>query len=155
MNFSDIASLPASRETDLILAERLMGWPVMGQNDQYRSYRSFGGVIAPRRVGRDVLLVPEAFRSDLVPETWRPTARIEDAFRLVPRDGYFLLESPAGLEFAAKIPRPWSCRINYEPTSMVAYGAIADTAPLAISRAALMASFKIREAIDTVESDDE
>jgi hypothetical protein len=71
---TDIDQLEAGRELDALVAEKVMGWPHITDDDPYRHYKSYGGVI----VNGDA----EIIRRGVIGEPWKPSTDIAAAWEV-------------------------------------------------------------------------
>lgn len=69
--------LQPGRELDAMIAERVMGWPHIGETDAFRLFTSYGGVIFDG--------VPEKFTIGSIPHRWEPSTDIAAAWDAVER----------------------------------------------------------------------
>lgn len=65
----------SARERDALVAERVMGWPVIGDDEPYRHHVHKGGVVTARG--------PQAFRGRAIPDRWFPSTDIAAAWDVV------------------------------------------------------------------------
>lgn len=123
----DPLTFEADPHTDLWIAARVMGWPVIQENEPLGHYLGHGGVILVDR--------PTIFRFGSIPDSFMPSSKIEDAKEVQRK------MSQAG----------WDCMINEvanEHNILVVFSKVhqdteaivtANTESLAICRAAGMA----------------
>jgi ABA sandwich protein len=114
-----------SGHTDLWIAQYVMEWPVIAENDRFVDYLEHGGVIVVDR--------PDVFRYGTIPDRFQPSSKLEDA----------------GAVLRKMIKKGWVYSIHGYPAekgNMVVfsktaqdYSATAETESLAICRAAGLA----------------
>lgn len=122
----DPLTFQADHHTDLWIAQRVMGWPIIRENKPFAHYLGHGGVIVVDR--------PQIFRFSTIPDAFMPSSKIEDAVEVLRkmRDlgwSYIVDGDPSVTTTLVMFSRG-----QYED-----YTAIAETESLAICRAAGLA----------------
>lgn len=144
MNYEQIMKLTPCVQTDALLAEKVMNWPFIGMNDPFRNFTEFGGVIVKHSHynGGPITNIPQRFDRSLgvIPEQWYGSMIISDAWDILNLAPYFLLDRPTSEG------ELYGCRLNLVKFGPVFY-AWDETASMAIGKAALLASYNIKEAI--------
>jgi hypothetical protein len=143
MTEQEIDQMEAGPELDALVAEKVMGWPVIGPNDPYSQYLDKGGVIYNG-------LAQKFPKFGVIPSNWSPSTDIAAAWQV--------LEAMFQKAYSPNYDLPlvyrcaegfWNCEVlipggnglGTDPDSNVATGE-ADTAPLAICRAALKSTLQ-------------
>lgn len=119
----DPATFQPDHHTNLWIADRVMGWPVVSEKDSYAHYIGHGGVIIGDR--------PEIFRFGTIPDTFMPSSRIEDAV--------MVLRKMVELGWVYMIhgsPKDKTILVVFTKSETVESFATAETESLAICRAA-------------------
>lgn len=133
MTKAEILALQPGRELDALVAEKVMGWPPIGEGEPYRLHQHRGGVIANG--------IPQRFNSGVIPLTWQPSTDIAAAWQVVeamrPEYGFWI-DGDDGyiVEFQHGMPGMTDYRHGR---------AFAPTAPEAICKAALLAKLESGE----------
>jgi hypothetical protein len=125
MNRDEILAMPAGREMDALIAEKVMGW-TLGEPHEIHGWMMHGMVTVRDWVGS----TNDAGITHI--EKWSPSTDIAAAWEVVEKlgDKFDELERGDGGEF-------WMCVVY--PDGFIPCVARAETAPLAICRAALLA----------------
>lgn len=71
----DPLTFEADHHTNLWIADRVMGWPHISEQDPYAHYIGHGGVIIDDR--------PEIFRFGTIPDSFMPSSTILDALAVL------------------------------------------------------------------------
>ena len=132
MTREEILKMGAGPELNTLVAEKVMRWKHISTRTPYRTVRDDGGCIMGG--------VPQIFSVGLIPETWRPSLEISDAWAVVEKlrkMDFCCIDVYSDHYYA------WECRMRRLEDSHKGPWRInsfsCDTAPLAICRAALLA----------------
>jgi hypothetical protein len=135
MEKSEIEKLPAGAEVDLLVAQLVMKWPVIGANEPFREYKGYGGIICNDSPG-----MFQEFGT--IPKNWHPSINISDAWAIVQLRGSHWEVSRGRDVYQA------TCVFFGEMGEGTSI-ARAETAPLAICRAALLAVTSVANTAST------
>lgn len=127
MRKEEILNMPAGDEIDILVGENVMGW------HKYWDER-IKCFLWHNKENKSATFVSGSFFHD-----WSPSTDIEAAWEVVDKAVYFELSQPQNYE-----DKSWYCAMALEGTRT--HDAQADTAPLAICRAALLAVMDLEDA---------
>jgi hypothetical protein len=141
MTLEEALALPAGAELDALVAEQVMGWPLWRPESRGGAVLESWGFDAHGRVQkvverRETTAGREGWWT--CPELWSPSTDIAAAWEVV---------TDVSRTLKVEVYRDghtttfWMCSIEHDDNSEAGY-AVAETAPLAICRAALKACWK-------------